>query len=423
VSAEAGPVQLVLVGTNHRHAPLSVRDRLAVGEHGRALVEGLIVHPSVAEVVGVGTCNRCELYLVGADTGALRQAAVERLVASSGVDPARLDSMLYTRHGAAAAEHLFAVAGGLDSLVPGEQQILSQIRDALAEGVASGTAGPVTNRLFAEALEAGKRVRHETAFGSGGASVASVAAERVRQELGELGGASVLILGAGKVAELVAANLAGRGAARMLVANRDPQRAAGLAERFGGEAVPFERLRDAIALADVVVASTAAAGHVVLPEHVPADRRRVFVDLGVPRNVEPALGARPDVVLVNVDQLEETVRQNIRLREGEADRARAIVAEHAAEFRGWLAALEVVPAITSLRALAEKIRLAELERVEGKWEGLTEQDRVRLDMVTRSILAKLLHRPTVRLKELAADSASEPYAVAVSELFGLSIRE
>jgi glutamyl-tRNA reductase len=416
--AEPAPVSLVLVGTNHRHAPVSVRERLAARDHGRELVDDLMLHDAVAEAVGLSTCNRCELYLVGSDAEAMRAAAVERLSAYSRHGVTELDPLLYVRHGAGVAEHLFAVAGGLDSLVPGEAQILSQIRDAYATAAEGGSTGPVSNRLFHTAIEAGKRVRHETAIGEGGASVASVAAELAREQLGSLEAATVLVIGAGKIAELAASNLAARGAGTILVANRSADRAAALAARVGGSAVRMDELPAAVAAADVVVSSTSSAEPVLRAADMPAGRR-VLIDLAIPFDIEPAAGDLDGVALFHVDDLEDTVRRTIARREGESGHALKIVAEHAEEFRSWMAALEVVPAITSLRALAEQIRVAELERAEGRWENLTDADRARLDALTRSMLQKLLHRPTVRLKELAAQRDSAPYAEAMAELFGL----
>ncbi len=174
------PVRLVMVGTNHRHAPIEVREQLASEDHGGGLVTALMHHPAVAEAVGLSTCNRCELYMVGTDEAAMRAAAVERLEAYAAGSPHPIEDMLYVRTGAGVAEHLFSVAGGLDSLVPGEAQILSQIRDAHGEAASAGSTGSVSNRLFSEAIVAGKRIRHETSIGVGGASVASVAADAVR---------------------------------------------------------------------------------------------------------------------------------------------------------------------------------------------------------------------------------------------------
>jgi glutamyl-tRNA reductase len=410
---------LVLVGTNHRHAPIGVREQLAARAHGRELIGAVTGEAAVIEGVGVSTCNRCEIYMVGEDSEAMQNAAIERLAAYAHRSPAELEPLLYTLEGAPAVEHLFSVAAGLDSMVPGEAQILAQLRDAYADALDLGSTGPVSNRLFHQALEAGKRVRHETAIGELNASVASVAASLVRDRLGSLEQASVLVVGAGKIAELVATNLHGRGAREIVVANRDPDRAAAVAGRFGGRSVGLDGLAGAVAEADVVVGSTLSEGYLVTPQMLTAGRPRVLVDLALPRDIDPACGEVEGVTLVNVDDLEQDVRRNISLREGEAQRAREIVVEEVASFRGWMAALEVVPAITSLRALAEEIRLSELERMDGRWESLSPHDRERLDQLTRSMLNKLLHRPTVRLKELAAEGGENGYAEAVSELFGL----
>ncbi len=413
------PVHLLLVGTSHRHAPIGVREQLAAQAHGERLIEAVISEQAVIEAVGISTCNRCELYMVGADPGAMREAAVRRLAAYANRSESEVEPLLYVHEGGDAAEHLFAVAGGLDSLVPGEAQILAQIRESYQHALEMGSTGTVSNRLFHEALEAGKRVRHETAIGRSNASVASVAAELVRGRLGGLDGSTVLIVGAGKVAELVAQNLASRGGVRIVVTNRSPERALALAERFDGTVADFDDLPAAVAAADVVVTSTLSDRPLIGPDDVPPGRR-VLVDLAVPRDIDPAVGEIDGVTLVNVDDLEETVLRNIGLRQGEALQARAIVAEQADEFRHWLAALEVVPAITQLRALAEQIRLGELERMEGRWEGLGDADRERLDQLTRSMLNKLLHRPTVRLKELAAGHGDSSHVAAMNELFGLT---
>jgi glutamyl-tRNA reductase len=231
----------------------------------------------------------------------------------------------------------------------------------------------------------------------------------------------VVVVGAGKVAELSAANLVARGAERVTVVNRDLERAQELARRLGpaAGAAGLAQLGEALAGADVVISSTASAHPLIGPALLPPGRRRVVVDLAVPRDVEPAVGELAGVTLLDIDDLEDAVRANLRVREDEAQRARAIVAEEAADFGRWLAALDVLPAITSLRALAEQIRASELERAASRFASLSAEQREQLDVVTRAMLQKLLHRPTVRLKELAAERASAPYAEAIGELFGL----
>lgn len=413
-------VHLLLVGTSHRHAPIAVREQLAAQAHGQRLIEAVIAEDAVIEAVGLSTCNRCELYMVGSDPEAMRAAALRRLADYAHRSESAIEPLLYVREGGDAAEHLFEVAGGLDSLVPGEAQILAQIRDAYASAFEWGSTGPVSNRLFHVALEAGKRVRHETAIGAGGGSVASVAAEVASERLGGIVGASVLVVGAGRVAELVAANLTARGAGRLAVANRDPDRAAALAARFGGTAIAWDDLAPAADEADVVVSSTAAPGHVITAGGLTPGRTRLLIDLAMPRDIDPAAAGVEGTTIVDLDGLEAAVRRTLELRLGESGRARAIVAEQAAEFRAWMAALRVVPAITSLRDHAERIRAEELRRMEQRWDALSPADRQRLDAMTRTMLNKLLHEPTVRLKELAAADRSGPYADAVTELFGLA---
>lgn len=415
-------VKLVLVGTNHRHAPVTLRERMARDDHGRAVVDRLIDNDQVAEAVGLATCNRCELYMVGTDVAALREAATARLAELAGRPAGEIEGLLYVHEGQAAAGHLFEVASGLDSMVPGESQILAQIRDAHADALDAGSTGAVTNRLFSAALEAGKHARHATAIGEGGASIASVAADLVRERLGDLAGVRVLVVGAGRTAALVATQLRARGAAITIV-NRDRGRAGALAARVGGRSAGLDALAELLAGADVVVAATSASGYLIGPGDVADGRRRVLIDLAVPRDVNPAVGELPGQTLVDVDGLEQTVQRNIRLRVAEADRVRELVDRHAEAFWAWLCGLEAVPAITSLRALAEQIRTSELDRARDKWEGLTEHDRERLDLLTRGMLQKLLHRPTVRLKQAAAEDGFAAYADAVADLFGLDRAE
>ena len=413
--------QLVLVGTNHTRAPVAVRERLAAHDHGRELLEVLTGSSDVAEAVGLSTCNRCELYMVGADVAAMRQAAVGSLGHLSGHAAERLEPMLYVHHGEAAARHLFGVAGGLDSMVPGEAQILAQIREAYESAYEWDTTGPVTNRLFHQALEAGKRVRHETAIGEGGASPASVAAELAADRLGgELSTARVLVVGAGRVAELVAANL--RRARRGIDRGRQPRRnqggGAGLAIRRPGGRLRGPAHRDRRGGRRRRLDLLARAAH--------RGRRRPRGPARADRPRRPARHRprrrRRRRGLAAHDRRPRGGGRAHHLAAPRRGRPRQeIVAAQAAGFRDWMAALEVVPAITSLRAHAERIRVSELER--ARLGDLSEAERERLDAVTRGILNKLLHRPTVRLKQLAAEDGSAPYAEAVTELFGLAAVE
>jgi glutamyl-tRNA reductase len=404
---------LTLVGLSHQGTPVAVRERAFVplpqaGELAAALAED-------GEAVCLSTCNRTELYVVGPDA---ERRAVDALVSVSGLPMEELRSVVYRLADEAAALHLFRVAAGLDSLVPGEGEILGQVRSAFEVG----TTGPVLDRLFRQALHAGKKVRAETAIAESPASVSAAAAALVQQVFGQLEGCRVLLIGAGHVAELAARSLAARGARIAYVANRSPQRAAELAGRFGSEGIAIGRAADVLGEIDVVVSSTGASGRVLERGEIAAalgsrkGRPLFLIDLAVPRDLDPAIHELDGCYLYDIDDLESVVASSLAGRRREAARAEAIVAEEAESFRDWQASREVVPAIASLRAHAEEIRAAELERARGR---LSSSDQEVVESITARIVDKLLHLPTVRLKEAAAGADGGSYAQAVRHLFGL----
>jgi glutamyl-tRNA reductase len=391
---------LTLVGLSHQVAPVELREKVALDSAAAAALAR-----SLGDAVCLSTCNRTELYLADVpEPEAI--GALERLAG------APLDGVLYRLHEEAAALHLFRVAAGLDSLVPGEGEILGQVRQAF-EAV---DPGPLLDRVFRQALAVGKRVRTETAIGESPASVSSAAAALASQVFGELAGRRVLLVGAGKVGELAAANLASRGAQIAYVANRSPERARELARRFGAEPIELERVAAVLGTVDVAVSSTSAAELVLRAGDVPARRRRplFFIDIAVPRDLDPAIGTLDGCFLYDIDDLEAVVADTLAGRRAEADRAEQLVAEEATSFRSWRASLDVVPAITSLRARAEEIRAAELAKVK-----VSDHERQTLDSVTAQILNKLLHLPTIRMKEAAISPDGAVYADAVRHLFGL----
>jgi glutamyl-tRNA reductase len=397
-------MKLFLVGISHRHAPVEVRERVALGpKEAAALAHELA---GDGECVCLSTCNRTELYTVGdgAETRAL-----EMLRTLGGDEVAALSYRLGDH---AAALHLFRVAAGLDSLVPGEGEILGQVRAAYE----AGAPGPLLNRLFHDALHAGKKARAQTSIAESPASVSSAGAALAQQVFGELTGRRVLIVGAGKVGELAARSLAARGAELVAVANRSDERGHELARRFGTHAIPIERLADELGSADVAVTCTSAPGFLLRPEHVRERKGRplFLIDLAVPRDVDPAVNEIDDCYLYNIDDLEAVVQASLSSRRREAERAEAIVAAEAERFRAWQASLEVVPTIASLRARAEAIRSAELSKAK-----LSDEQREAVDSITAQILNKLLHLPTVRMKEAAAAADGVLYADAVRHLFGL----
>jgi glutamyl-tRNA reductase len=408
-------VTLTLIGLSHRATPVAVRERAFV-----PLPEAAELARSLAaegEAVCLSTCNRTELYIVGEDA---ERRGLDALASISGLQPEELRAVVYRLMDEAAALHLFRVAGGLDSMVPGEGEILGQVRGAFE----AGAPGPVLDRLFRQALHAGKKVRAETAIAESPASVSSAAAALAQQVFGQLDGCRVLLVGAGHVAELAARSLAARGAEISFVANRAPERAEALAGRFGGEGITLEQVPDRLAGVDVLVSSTASVGWTLDRSRVEAalSRRKgrplFLIDLAVPRDLDPAIHELSGCYLYDIDDLEAVVAESLAGRRREAGRAEAIVSEEAVRFREWQASREVVPEIASLRARAEEIRAAELARVRGRL-GLSESQHAAVDSVTSQIVNKLLHLPTVRLKEAAAGANGGSYAEAVRHLFGL----
>jgi glutamyl-tRNA reductase len=417
-------VSLLLVGTSYQRAPVELRELLAYDADLRR--EALArLSAGGAEAAVLSTCNRTEIYAVRGNRAELEQRVHGELSSLSGLSPAELAPALYAVEDEVAAVHLFRVAAGLDSMVPGEAQILGQVREAYRAAREARTAGPILHRLFRQALRVGKRVRTETAIGENPASVSSAAAELAERVFENLAGRRILLLGAGKTADLTAASLISRGVGEIVVANRSPERARALARRLGGRAVGLDAVEDELDGADVVIASTSSQGVVVAAAQVERAMKRrrgrpvFFIDIAVPRDLDPAINDLEGCYLYDIDDLERVVAESVAGRKQEAVRADSIVAEEADAFRAWQLSLDVVPAIASLRARAEEIRRGELERAEGRLASLSPSQRRAVEALTSQIVAKLLHQPTVRMKEEAAAANGVLYANALRRLFGL----
>ena len=396
---------LVVVGTSHRDAPLAHRERLRLDDERAAdLVRRVAVDGH--EAVALSTCNRTELYVAGRD--ARRRADLGAGAAT------------YRYEGEQAAKHLFRVAAGLDSLVAGETQILGQVRAAHALALEVGASGRTLNRLFQQAVEAGRRVRTETAVARHPVSVPSVAVELVRRELGDLSRLRALVVGTGSMAQLVALNLLHRGVGSLTVAGRTGSRAAELALRLDAEWLRLDDLAHGLEDVDVVFSATSAPEHVVTPRHVGSRARPLLlVDLAVPRDVDPDVSLLPGCTIRDLDDLEDVAASSLERRLGEVPRAEAIVAEEAVLFVAWQRELAAAPAIASLRRRAEEIRAAELARAAGRLADLSPAERRSVESLTAQIVAKLLHAPTVRAKE-AARRDENMYADALLHLFALN---
>jgi glutamyl-tRNA reductase len=399
--------ELALIGISHHGATLEVRERVALDPDEAADLARELAGDD-GEAVCLSTCNRTELYVAGPG---LEERAAEVLSAAEG--------SVYRRSDDEAARHLFRVAAGLDSRVRGETEILGQVRAAYA----LGTPGPLLDRLFREALRVGRKVRAQAPVGDPAASAATAAAVLAERVLGDLTGRCVLLLGAGEIGEATAGRLVARGARVAFVANRGEERRARVARRLDARPLALDEVAGALREADVVVASTNSRNHLVSRDDVEAalatrERRPLLlIDLAVPRDLDPEIGTLPYAFLYDVDDLDEAVGTGSA--EGAAARAEAIVAEEAERFRAWQASRGVVPAIASLRARAEEIRARELARAGRRLADLSPEERRAVEAVTVQIVNKLLHDPTVRLKEAAAGADGAAYADAVRHLFGL----
>ena len=405
-------MKLTLVGVSHHNAPVELRERVALAPAAAAELAARLG----PETVVLSTCNRTELYLARADDA--EDLGVATLSELAGNEGGALEAALYRLRDDAAALHLFRVASGLDSLVPGEGEILGQVRAAYE----AGAPGPFLDRLFRQALHVGRKVRVETAIGESPASVSSAAAALAQQVFGDLTGRRVLLLGAGKTAESAARNLISRGAEIGVVANRTLEHGEELARKLGAKALVLDKVASELAHADVVIASTSAPGLVVnrsaVERAVRARRGRplLLVDLAVPRDLDPAINDLDGCFLYDIDDLEAVVQETLSGRRSEAARAERLVAEEAERWAEWQASLDVVPTIASLRRLAEDIRDRELAKASSR---LSEHERRQVESVTSQILAKLLHLPTIRMKEAAAAADGVVYADVVRHLFGL----
>jgi glutamyl-tRNA reductase len=407
-----------MLGTSHRRAGLDVRERVHLVPDDAAALAGRLAREG-AEAVVLSTCNRTEIYL--AAEPATAETARAALRERSGLAGDELEAVLEERRDPDAALHLFRVAAGLDSLLPGEAQILGQVREAYELAQRAGATGRVLSRLFEHALHAGKRVRAETGVGTTSAAVPAAAARLAREVVGDLDGRRVLVIGAGKMGSLAAESFLALGADRVFIANHRIERAEELARRFGGEAVPFDRMGEELARADVVLSSTRCPQVVLHASDVePALARRegrplLLVDIAVPRDLDPAIADLEGCSLYDLDAL-GTVALDAAARRDEAMRAaESLVADESAAFTEWLRALDVVPVVAALRRRGEEIRARELARLEPRLRDLSPRERETVEMLTAQIVNKLLHEPTVRVK---GDAAPE-YAEALEHLFAL----
>lgn len=418
--------ELLTVGVSHHTAPVALRERLVLPSDGGGHVLGELAacHPDIHELVGMSTCNRTEITVLTDDPLGAERALLGVLARRGGFAADDLGEAVFRLHEDDAARHLFRVAGGLESMVLGEAEILGQVRRAHDIATQAGTSGATIDRLYTAAVATGRRIRSETAIGHGSSSISSLAASLAERELGELAGRQVVIIGAGETAELAAQAFHQRGVAALFVANRRADRAISLAAKFEGGVAPLDRLPLLLETADIVVSATSSPHPLLHREAVAevlparAGRPLLLIDLAVPRDIEPSCGTLPGVRRYDLDGLQSVVAQMSSARQAEAVRAESIVEDELERFSHWMVTRGVAPTIAAMHRQADEIVERVLTENSGRWETASSRDRARIEAVARAVATRILHEPTIRLRSV--DPAAGHRRVEIlRELFGL----
>jgi glutamyl-tRNA reductase len=417
-------VSLLVIGLSHRTAPIALLEAVA-GAHVGALADRVAAADAVGESVVLVTCNRLEVYAEALTFHGAVAAIGEALAEVTGVDRAELTAHLYVHFEDRAVAHAFSVAAGLESMAVGEAQILGQLRDALRTGQRAGTLGESLNSLLQQALRVGKRAHHETAIDTVSRSLVEAGLDEAERILGRLATRTVLVVGAGGMSSLAASTAARRGVGGILVANRTLARGERLAESTGGRAVGMDRLVEAVAEADVVISSTGSAQYLVRADLVTAaaatdGHERVFIDLALPHDVDPAVGHLPRTRLVGLSELGAVLADRADMETlPEVQAVRDLVTGEVAAYLASRMVKSVAPTVAALRSRAAAVVAGEMERLDHRLPDLDEATREEFQHAVHRVVEKLLHTPTVRIKELSSDGHGEDYAAALRELFDL----
>jgi len=416
-------MDILVVGLNHRTSPVELRERVAFTQEEALLAyEKLLDYRTVREVMLLSTCNRVEIYSWANEGG--EEHILATLQELKGVARDELLPSIYTYHGREAVKHVFRVAASLDSMVLGEPQIVGQVKEAFEAALASEATGMILNQLMKKALSVSKRIRTETGVGESAVSVSYAAVELAKKIFGDLEKKKAMLVGAGEMAELAAQHLVTQGVAQLVVVNRTFSRAQELAERLKGLAAPMENLSLELVDADIVITSTGAQEHIItrdMVQRVMKERKMkpmFFIDIAVPRNVDPQVERVENVYAYDIDDLEQVVEENRKRREREAIKAEKIVEEEVEHFLHWLKSQEVVPVIVSLRNWCDDIRKRELEKALHRLK-LNGKEAKALEALTSAIVNKILHPPLSYMKEAASKGEGERVAKLVKELFAL----
>ncbi|HEY5974528.1 MAG TPA: glutamyl-tRNA reductase [Geobacteraceae bacterium] len=421
-------MNIIVVGLSHKTAPVEIREKVAFAPtQMEKPLKALVDLPDITEAVIVSTCNRVEIYVTSRDIAG-GMARVKRFLADYHNFPLEtLEQHLYSHHGEEAIRHAFRVSSSLDSMVVGEPQILGQIKTAYGYAAEYKSSGIILNRFLHKAFSVAKRVRTETKIASSAVSVAFAAVELAKKIFDDLSDKTVMLIGAGEMCELAAKHFLNNGVRGVMVTNRTFERAVKLADEFGGKAVPFDDLFEQLHKADIILSSTGAPHCIIGPKDLDEVMRRrrqkqmFFIDIAVPRDIDPGVNNVENVYLFTVDDLQEVVSANLQQRAAEAQKAEEIVNQEIGQFFKWLSSLEVTPTIVALRGKFDEIRRAELEKTLAGWKDLSPDSQKKLDALTNAIMNKLLHPPTSLLKKAGQGGRTDLYVDALRSLFELEI--
>lgn len=420
-------MKICSVGLSHKTAPVEIREKLAFSSPQK-LEEALLIlkkDSAIKECVILSTCNRVEIYLVINKNSDWKEIVINKISQYQGVDKKDFEEHLYFKEDVDAIKHIFRVAAGLDSMVLGEPQILGQLKEAYGFASGKNATGFVINKLMHTTFSVAKRVRTETKIGSYAVSISYVAVELAKKIFEQLDGKRAMLIGAGEMAELAAKHLLTNGISQIIVANRTYERACSLAEEFNGVPCNFDEFSDRLKDVDIVISSTGAPGFVITPEKVKAAiklRRNTpmfFIDIAVPRDIDPKVNDLDNVFVYDIDDLQNVVDSNLAERKKEAEKAERIIEEEVDAFTGWIKSLQVKPLLINLRNEVEKIKDEELTELKKRLANLSEKEERAIEAFASSMVNKLLHHPTVFLKEVGSGEDSYVYLEAFKRIFNL----
>lgn len=417
---------IIGAGLSHKTAPVEIREKLSISESKLPeALSHLLSKDSISEAVVLSTCNRTEIYAVVEEIEQGKADIIDFLSEYHNFDRNAFVKSLYFFSEEQVVRHLFRVASSLDSMVIGEAQILGQVKDAYNIAYENKATSLVLNRLFRHAVECGKRVRTETAIGEAPVSVSYAAVQLAKNVFETLVDRAVMVVGAGKMSVLTIKHLVSNGANPIMVTNRTYEKAEEIACEFNGIAVPFDQRFEKMAQADIVISSTGAQNYVITADDVRTLMKKrkgrpiFFIDIAVPRDVDPEVAEIENVFVYDIDDLKHVVDENLKERKKEAEKAEKIVEEEVSEFLAWLASLDVVPTIKELNRIANEIKERELEKALRRLNGLNENQVEVIRALAHGIVNKMLHTPIVKVKEAAAKKRGYRYVVALRYLFGL----